>query len=152
MISVLLVDDDPALLEITRIYLSRNKEMKIDAAQSAAEAFRKLKKESYDAIVSDYEMPAMTGIEFLKTLRASGDLTPFIIFTGKGQEQVAMEAINNGADFYLIRAGDPKNEFIALTHKIRKAVEQRQAELALRESEERSAETSLFPPIRCAGN
>jgi PAS domain S-box-containing protein len=137
MISVLLVDDDPALLEITRIYLTRNKEMVMDAAQSAAEGLEKLKKETYDVIVSDYDMPVMTGIEFLKTLRLSGDQTPFIIFTGKGQEQVAMDAINNGADFYLIRAGDPKNEFISLTHKIRKAVEQHQAELAIKESEER---------------
>ncbi len=137
MISVLLVDDDPALLEITRIYLTKNKEMVIDTAQSAGEAQEKLKKKTYDVIVSDYDMPVMTGIEFLTSLRSSGDLTPFIIFTGKGQEQVAMEAINNGADFYLIRAGDPKNEFIALTHKMRKAVEQRQADIAIRESEER---------------
>jgi PAS domain S-box-containing protein len=137
MISVLLVDDDPALLEITRIYLARNKEMVLDTAQSAGEALEKLKKETFDAIVSDYDMPVQNGIEFLKTLRLSGDLTPFIIFTGKGQEQVAMDAINNGADFYLIRAGDPKNEFVALTHKIRKAVEQRKAEIAIKQSEER---------------
>jgi len=137
MISVLLVDDDPALLEITRIYLTKNKEMVIDTAQSAGEALEKLKKTTYEVIVSDYDMPVQTGIEFLKTLRLSGDLTPFIIFTGKGQEQVAMDAINNGADFYLIRAGDPKNEFLALTHKIRKAVEQRHADLAIKESEER---------------
>jgi PAS domain S-box-containing protein len=137
MISVLLVDDDPALLEITRIYLTRNKEMVINTAQSAGEAQEKLKKETYDVIVSDYDMPVMTGIEFLKSLRLSGDLTPFIIFTGKGQEQVAMEAINNGANFYLIRAGDPKNEFISLNLKIRRAVEQHQAEIAIKESEER---------------
>jgi PAS domain S-box-containing protein len=137
MISVLLVDDDPALLEITRIYLTRNKEMVLDTAQSAGEAIEKLKNKTYDVIVSDYDMPVISGIEFLKTIRSSGDLTPFIIFTGKGQEQVAMEAINNGADFYLIRAGDPKNEFIALSHKIRKAVEQHLAELAIKESEER---------------
>ena len=124
-------------MEITRIYLTKNKEMVLDTAQSAGEALEKLKKETYDVIVSDYDMPVQTGIEFLKTLRLSGDLTPFIIFTGKGQEQVAMDAINNGADFYLIRAGDPKNEFIALTHKIRKAVEQRHADLAIKESEER---------------
>ena len=136
MISVLLVDDDPALLEITRIYLEKNKKMMIDTAQSAAEAQGKLKSSSYEVIVSDYDMPGMTGIEFLTALRSSGDLTPFIIFTGKGQEQVAMEAINNGADFYLIRAGDPKNEIIYLTHKINKAVEQRRAEIAVRESEE----------------
>lgn len=137
MISVLLVDDDPALLEITRIYLSRNKELVLDTAQSAGEALEKLKTETYDVIVSDYDMPVQDGIEFLKILRQSKNLTPFIIFTGKGQEQVAMDAVNNGADFYLIRAGDPKNEFIALTHKIRKAVEQRHAEIAIRESEER---------------
>ncbi len=137
MISVLLVDDDPALLEITRIYLAKNKEKAVDTAQSAGEALKKLKKETYDVIVSDYDMPVMTGIELLKSIRSSGDLTPFIIFTGKGQEQVAMEAINNGADFYIIRAGDPKNEFLSLSHKIRKAVEQHHAEIALRESEER---------------
>ena len=137
MISVLLVDDDPALLEITRIYLAKNKEMLIDTAQSAAEALEKLKNGTFDVIVSDYDMPVMTGIEFLKTLKSSGDLTPFIIFTGKGQEKVAMEAINNGADFYLRRAGDPKNEFISLNLKIRKAFEQRQADLAVKESEER---------------
>ncbi len=137
MVSVLLVDDDPGLLEITRIYLEKNKEMKIDTAPSAAEALEKIKIAPYDVIVSDYDMPVMTGIEFLKAIRSSGDLTPFIIFTGKGQEKVAMDAINNGADFYLIRAGDPKNEFISLTHKIRKAIERRQAEIAIKESEER---------------
>ena len=136
MISVLLVDDDPALLEITRIYLVKNKEMVIDTAQSAAEALEKLKKETYEVIVSDYDMPGMTGIELLKTIRSSGNHTPFIIFTGKGQEQVAMDAINYGADFYLIRAGDPKNEFISLNLKIRKAFDHRQAEIAIKESEE----------------
>ncbi|MCX6699083.1 MAG: PAS domain S-box protein [Methanomicrobiales archaeon] len=137
MLSVLLVDDDPALLEIARTHLAKNKEMGVDTAQSAAEALEKLNVVTYDVVVSDYDMPITTGIEFLKTLRSSGNLTPFIIFTGKGQEQVAMDAINNGADFYLIRAGDPKHEFIDLTHKIRKSVKQRRAEIEIRESEER---------------
>ena len=58
-----------------------------------------------------------------------------------------MEAINNGADFYLIRAGDPKNEFIALSHKIKRAVEQRQAEVDLKNQKNVSGHSSIpFPP------
>jgi PAS domain S-box-containing protein len=137
MISVLLVDDDPSLLEITGIYLKKNKNISVDTALSAGEALEKMKTCSYDVVVSDYDMPEMNGIEFLKRLRSSGDLTPFILFTGKGQEQVASDAINNGADFYLIRAGDPKAEFLSLSHKIKRAVKQRRAEIELRDSEER---------------
>ena len=137
MISVLLVDDDPALLEITRVFLRRTREIEPDSAGSGHEALEKLKEKKYDVIVSDYDMPVMTGIDLLKILRESGDMTPFIIFTGKGQEQVAMDAINNGATFYLIRAGDPKSEFISLALKIRRAVEQHEAELAIQRSEER---------------
>jgi PAS domain S-box-containing protein len=137
VISVLLVDDDPGLLEITRIYLQKHKNFSLDSALSAEEALGKMKKEAYDVIVSDYDMPVMNGIEFLKKIRSSGNETPFILFTGKGQEQVAMDAINNGADYYLMRAGDPKNEFLSLTHKIKKGVAYRQAEIELRESEER---------------
>ncbi|HVP94566.1 MAG TPA: PAS domain S-box protein [Methanoregulaceae archaeon] len=137
MISVLLVDDDPSLLEITGIYLKKHKTFSVDTALSAGEALGKMKTSSYDVIVSDYDMPEMNGIEFLKKLRSSGNLTPFILFTGKGQEQVASDAINNGADFYLIRAGDPKAEFLSLSHKMKRAVEQRRAELELKNSEER---------------
>ena len=50
---------------------------------------------------------------------------------------MASDAINNGADFYLIRAGDPKAEFLSLSHKIKRAVEQRRAEMELKNSEER---------------
>ncbi|HTY15468.1 MAG TPA: PAS domain S-box protein [Methanoregulaceae archaeon] len=137
MISVLLVDDDPSLLEITGIYLKKNKNISVDTSSSAREALEKMKDRSYDVIVSDYDMPEMNGIEFLKILRSSGDQTPFILFTGKGQEQVASDAINNGASFYLIRAGDPKSEFLSLSHKIKRAVEQRRAEIELKNSEER---------------
>jgi PAS domain S-box-containing protein len=137
MISVLLVDDDPSLLEITGIYLKKNKNVSVDTALSAGEALEKMKTSSYDVVVSDYDMPEMNGIEFLKNLRSMENLTPFILFTGKGQEQVASDAINNGADFYLIRAGDPKAEFLSLSHKIKRAVKQRRAEIELRDSEER---------------
>ena len=61
----------------------------------------------YEVIVSDYQMPGMNGIEFLKRLRSQLGHIPFILFTGRGREEVAIEALNCGADFYLQKGGDP---------------------------------------------
>ena len=65
----------------------------------------------------------MDGIVFLKTVRSQGNTIPFIIFTGKGREEVVIEALNSGADFYLQKGGDPKAQFVELAHKIRQAIQ-----------------------------
>ena len=109
--NVLIVDDEPDLLELTKIYLEKTGEFAVDIAESAREALEKMQTSTYAAVVSDYEMPEMNGIEFLKTVRGSGSDMPFIIFTGKGREDVVIEAINNGADFYLQKGGNPKAQF-----------------------------------------
>src|SRR5512137_150693 len=80
-------------------------------------------------------MPEMDGISLLHQIRSTAD-TPFILFTGKGREAIVIEAINNGADFYLQKGGDPTSQFAELAHKIKTAVEKRRAEGALAESEE----------------
>jgi PAS domain S-box-containing protein len=104
---------------------------------SAHEALRILKSTSYEAIVSDYQMSGMDGIAFLKAIRAEFPDLPFIIFTGKGREEVVIEAFDNGADFYLQKGGKPEPQFAELVHKIIAAVRRRQAEKALQESETR---------------
>jgi PAS domain S-box-containing protein len=105
-------------------------------------------------------MPGMDGIAFLKTVRSAasnrppglltdpvtsnptskhptpGD-TPFILFTGRGREEVVIEAINSGVDFYLQKGGDPKSQFVELGHKIRQAIRRKRAEDLLYENEER---------------
>ena len=78
---------------------------------------------SYDAIVSDYQMPGMDGIGFLKEVRSSGNTVPFILFTGRGREEVVIQALNEGANFYLQKGGDPIAQFAELSHKIQIAVE-----------------------------
>ncbi|KQC03221.1 MAG: hypothetical protein APR53_05900 [Methanoculleus sp. SDB] len=103
--------------------------------ESAQDAIRLLSGESFDAIISDYLMPGMDGIRFLQHLREHGDETPFIIFTGKGREDVVIEALNSGADFYLQKGGDPKAQFLELSKKIQYAVARKRSEMALRESE-----------------
>ena len=85
----------------------------------------------YDAVVSDYEMPEMNGIELLKMLRANGSEIPFIIYTGRGREEVVIEALNEGADYYLQKGGKPRPVFTELTHKITQAVTKRQTEAKL---------------------
>ncbi|MCK4269021.1 MAG: PAS domain S-box protein [Methanogenium sp.] len=131
--TLLIVDDEPLLLELTKIYLEKTGNFTVDTAASAKEALEMMKTTPYDAIVSDYQMPEMDGIEFLKTVRGSGSDMPFIIFTGKGREDVVIEAINNGADFYLQKGGNPKVQFAELSHKIRHAVRGRESEKALKE-------------------
>ena len=137
MISVLFVDDEPALLEITRLFLERFGEIRVETCRSALEALDILKTRSFDAIVSDYEMPMMDGIVFLKILRAEGDNTPFIIFTGKGREHVVVDALNNRADFFLSKGQDPREQFSELDKMIRQAISRRSAEEALRLADRR---------------
>ena len=88
----------------------------------------------------------MDGIAFLKNVRKLYEDLPFILFTGKGREDVVIEAINNGADFYLQKGGDPKSQFVELGHKIKKAVAHRRAEKALKGSEQRLSDIINFLP------
>ncbi|GAB6284485.1 MAG: hypothetical protein STSR0009_06850 [Methanoregula sp.] len=122
MISALYVDDEPGLLEIGKLYLENSGAIIIDTSVSVCDAIRRVKTVPYDAIISDYQMPEMNGIEFLKYIRTNyGDL-PFILFTGKGREEVVIEALNSGADAYLQKGGDPAAQFAELEHKIKRAV------------------------------
>lgn len=136
MIKVLCVDDEQALLELCKDYLEKDKQLSVGTADSPLTALRMLKEEPFDAIVADYQMPGMSGLDLLKKLRAGGDDIPFILFTGKGREEVAIEALNSGADFYVQKGGDPKSQFLELTHKIKQAVRRSKAEEALQTSAE----------------
>jgi len=134
---VLYVDDEEYLLDLAKIFLERTKEFIVDTCTSAVKALDMLHHTPFDAIISDYQMPEMDGIEFLIQVRAEiGDI-PFILFTGKGREEVVIRAIDNGVDFYLQKGGDPKSQFSELVHKIKKSVERIQAVRALAENEER---------------
>ena len=137
MIHVLYVDDEPALLELTKLFLEQSGEFSVDTVVSAREAVGILRDLHYDAIISDYQMPGMNGIEFLQHVRQSGNTIPFIVFTGKGREEVVIEAINSGADSYLQKGGNPRAQFAELAEKIRQIVRRSRAERALREGEAR---------------
>jgi PAS domain S-box-containing protein len=131
------VDDEEDFLALTRDFLEREGDIRVEGVTSAEEALERLAGSSFDAIVSDYQMPGTDGISLLKQLRGSGNATPFIILTGRGTEQVALGALNSGADFYLQKGTDPKLQFIELRNLILQAVTRRNATEALVASEER---------------
>jgi PAS domain S-box-containing protein len=134
-IRVLVVDDDTTLLEIAKEFLERVAGFAVDLEQSPFKALEAVSSQKYDAVVSDYQMPGLDGIMFLKQLRSRGDDIPFILLTGKGREEVAMDALNNGADYYLQKGVEVEPLFAELTNMVRRSVGHKRAGKAILESE-----------------
>ena len=90
MFSLLYVDDEPALLEIGQLFLEGTGEFTVRTVESGGEALDLLGRASFDAIISDYQMPGMDGIELLKAVRKTSGNIPFILFTGRGREEIVI--------------------------------------------------------------
>ncbi|MFW6197125.1 MAG: PAS domain-containing protein [Thermoplasmatota archaeon] len=120
--NVLIVDDEESFLDQADLFLEKIKDdIDVTTYTYPRKALEELENSSIDVIVSDYQMPDIDGLEFLKKVRDEREIDiPFIMFTGKGREAVAMKALNNGADRYLQKGGDPKSQYEVLA----KVVEQ----------------------------
>ncbi len=132
---ILVVDDEPDLCALTKEFLGMLGDLDVHTASSVPEARAMLAEKRYEAIVSDYQMPEEDGIQFLRSLRSAGDRIPFILFTGKGREEVVIEALNQGADAYLQKGGEPLSQYTELGHRVRMLVGRQQAEGSLLEGE-----------------
>ena len=121
-IRVLLVDDELNFLRVSQQILEMQGGFQVETVSSVAEAMEKLVKTVYDVIVSDYQIPGKDGLQFLEELRDSGNAIPFILFTGKGREEVAVKALRLGADNYLNKNGLPETVYAELVHDIHTAV------------------------------
>lgn len=135
IIRVLHVDDDPSILEVSKLILMSLDNFQIECACCVDEAFKKLNTENYDVIISDYDMPQKNGIEFLRKLRENKIKIPFFIFTGKGREEVVITALNLGADGYVNKHGNTETVYGELAHNIRAFVEKAHTKEALQDSE-----------------
>ncbi|NLV26145.1 MAG: response regulator [Methanomicrobiales archaeon] len=137
-ISVLYVDDEENVLEITKLYLEETGEFIVDTIISAQSALETLDIPSYDAIVSDHVMPGIDGITFLKIVRERYGDIPFILFKAESRVEVLIEATNNGADYFLQKGADPETMYAELAHRIRQEVRKRREERAARENDEKN--------------
>ncbi len=131
-IRVLHVDDDACFLKTAKPILEMQGTFQVDTASCVEEAWEKMKKAKYDVVVCDYQMPRKDGLQFLKELRQKDDNIPFIVFTGKGREEVVIKALNLGADHYENKNGNPDVIYSELSHDIINAVRTRRTEQELR--------------------
>jgi PAS domain S-box-containing protein len=136
-IRILHVDDDAAFLGMAKQCLELQADILVESAQSVQEALKMLKTKKYDVIVSDYQMAEKDGLEFLRELKASGITTPFILFTGKGRDEVAVKALNLGAFRYMNKRGDPDAAYAELASCVRQATDYAKTQDMLKESEKR---------------
>ena len=144
-IKTLLLDDDKLYLNQAKTHLEKNKDIKCLTASSPQKGLDIFEQNEIDVIVSDYEMPEMNGLEFLKIIRREkDDGIPFIVFTGKGREEVAMEALNYGANRYLQKGGDPQSQYGVLAQAIVQEYKKWESERELKESKKRYEEASRF--------
>ena len=140
MFSVLYVDDDPASLHLGKINLEMSGNLRIDTAASVGEALGKVNQQKYDGIISDYEMAGINGIEFLRHIRLHYLDLPFILITRRGREEIAIDAINSNAGFYLQKDGEQKYRFVELEQKILMAIDRKRILDDLRESRQQMAD------------
>ena len=97
---LLLVDDDPAIIRAYGAVLVRHG-VTVETASNGKDAAERVKIGRFDVIVSDISMPEMTGIEFLKAVRAYDLDVPVILMTGEPNVESAMRAVEYGAFRYL---------------------------------------------------
>lgn len=127
--NVLFVDDDEDVRNQVKMFLENgNSDIKLDVSGSYEEAIERLENCEYDAIVSDYHMPKKNGIHLLKYRNEKYVNTPFLIFTGKGKEKVAMDALNHGADRYITKEGPISEKYSLLERAINREVERKKLE------------------------
>jgi len=127
-VRVLLVDDEPGVADITSRFLERADEsLDVVVEHDADAGLERLADESFDCVVSDYQMPGTNGIEFLEQVRARNSDIPFILFTGKGSEDLASEAISAGVTNYLQKETGT-DHYEVLARQVRNAVAKRRAE------------------------
>ncbi|WP_435333579.1 PAS domain S-box protein [Haloarchaeobius sp. TZWWS8] len=134
------MDDDSSFARLTPEFLPREDEsITVTTAESAREGLAVLKHESIDCVVSDYDMPEQNGIEFLQSVRERYPGLPFVLFTGKGSEEIASEAISAGVTDYLQKHGG-KDQFTLLANRIGNAVANQRAQTNYREIFEKATD------------
>lgn len=122
-VSVLVVDDDPDMVELVQHVIGeKHDDIEVETATSAPDAFATLNATGIDCVVSDYWMPAIDGIDLLRAIREEFPTLPFILFTNKGSEEVASQAIANDVTAYVPK-GTGTEQYDRLVQQIRLAVD-----------------------------
>jgi PAS domain S-box-containing protein len=132
-VRVLHVDDDGSLLGLASAMLER-RGFDVVTATDVERALDVLDSEPVDCVISDYQMPDRNGLEFLERVREQDPALPFVLFTGKGSEEVASDAIAAGVTDYLQKRTAP-GQFEELADRVERAVRERRTAEGLSEGD-----------------
>lgn len=136
-IHILHVDDEPGFAEMVATFLERkDSRFEIETATDVVEGRNRLDSRDFDCIVSDYDMSAHTGIDFLEAVRNEYPELPFILYTGRGSEEVASDAISAGVTDYLEKKNG-SSQYTVLANRINNAVESYHTQAELTDREQR---------------
>ena len=136
-VRVLHVDDEPDVGDLVATFLEREDDaFAVETAEHPDAGMARLAKGGVDCVVSDFDMAGTDGIAFLERVRESYPDLPFILYTGKGSEAVASDAISAGVTDYLQKETGT-SQYTVLANRIRNAVEQYRARRAAEETEEK---------------
>jgi PAS domain S-box-containing protein len=127
--TVACVDDDGEVLDLLETMLPRVGPFEVEGFTDPDEVLDRVRDGDVDCVVSDYEMPGLDGFDLLERVRAFDPDLPFILYTGRGSEEIASDAISLGVTDYL-RKGGGTAQFALLGHRIEEAVARYRAERA----------------------
>ncbi|WP_318569179.1 PAS domain-containing protein [Salinigranum marinum] len=136
-IDVLHVDDDPAFGDLVATFLERHDDIVVHGETDPEVALERL--DAVDCVVSDFDMPETDGLTLLRRVRDRHPELPFVLFTGKGNEEIASEAIAAGVSGYLQKGGGSER-YELLVNRIRTVVSEARANERAREATERLQE------------
>ena len=136
-IRVLHVDDDTQFTQLTESFLDRFGEFAVTSRTTYEGAVEVVDAEAFDCVVCDYDLGEYDGLDVLEVVRAANADVPFVLFTAKGSERVASDAIAAGATDYLQKDGGDSSQFELLANRIESAVSEAQTRQRLQESRQR---------------
>ncbi|WP_245781362.1 PAS domain S-box protein [Halopelagius inordinatus] len=112
------------MAELIGTYLERfDDRLSATAATGSREALELIDETEFDCIVSDYDMPGSDGLQLLEAVRADSPDLPFILFTGRGSEEIASDAISRGVTDYMQKESETE-QYQVLAQRISNTVRQ----------------------------
>jgi PAS domain S-box-containing protein len=136
-INILHIDDEPSFADLTARFLEREDDrFTVEKATSPDRGLELISDCPPDCIVSDYNMPGMDGIELLEAVRDKHPELPFILYTGRGSEEVASKAISAGVTDY-IQKQRGTDHYLLLANRIENAVTNYRSQRLAKQRKER---------------
>ncbi|WP_222845550.1 PAS domain-containing protein [Natronomonas salsuginis] len=121
-VRVLHVDDNRSILDLTAAFPDRElADVSVTSETTPDDALSRLETESFDCVVSEYEMSGRSGLELFEAIREDHPLLPFVLYTGKGSEEIASQAVNAGVTGYFQKGGPDQQRRLA--NRVRQAAE-----------------------------